>query len=226
MGLCRQAASARWWVSLGTWMLLTAPLAAAEHSATAEVAVQSDRSAASPVESQGQPTVPANAAPAASPAASHTAEDDIRAQLTGTRWALQLTPLSGEGGKPQKDTVIFDGKQVSSERLTKAGFPLSNYTLTVGEDGVAIWETMQTKEGEGVAFWRGELRGSTMRGVLSKHPTEGQPEDFSFTAEELGKKSIGGSAESRAVSSGTTTAQAAAPPVETSKKKKHKKSNR
>lgn len=113
-------------------------------------------------------------------------QDEVRALLDGTSWALDLMPLSGgEKAKPQKDTVSFAKTKVVSEELSKAGYPESNYSLTIGDDGVAVWETMQTKEGEGVAFWRGELHGATMRGMLSRHPTEGPAKDFSF----VGKKS-------------------------------------
>lgn len=169
-------------------------------------------------ESQPQPTVPApsivpSSAPATAAAKPKTSEVEVRAQLDGTRWSLQVTPLSGgEKVKSQKDTVTFDTKQISSERLSKAGFPTSNYTLTVGDDGVAVWETMQTKEGEGVAFWRGELHGSTMRGVLSKHPAEGNPEDFSFTGQETSGKTIAmsGTSQSTTEVSGTSSTPASA----------------
>ena len=145
------------------------------------------------------------------------AEETVRAQLDGTRWMLQLTPLAGgEKAKSQKDTVTFDAKQISSERLTKAGFPASNYTLTIGDDGVAVWETMQTKEGEGVAFWRGELHGATMRGVLSKHPADGTPEDFSFTGQESG----GMSSSPTSPTSAQGTSAATETPTKKSKKKR------
>ena len=136
----------------------------------------------------------AEAAPAAPPAAEVkplSPEDQVRAQLDGTTWSVQLMPSSGaKAAKPQKDTITFTKRQVSSEFLTKAGYPNSNYSLTLGDDGRAVWETMQTKEGEGVAFWRGEVDGATMRGVLSKHPLEGEPEDYSISGQSTGEKKI------------------------------------
>ena len=145
-----------------------------------------------------EPVMTSPATTPESPAAKPKApEEAVRAQLDGTRWMLELTPLSGaEKVKAQKDTVTFDAKQVSSERLSKTGYPPSNYTLTIGDDGVPVWETMQTKEGEGVAFWRGEFHGTTMRGVLSKHPVKGVAEDFSFTGQEVGGKAVRSSNES------------------------------
>lgn len=135
-------------------------------------------------------------APAVHPAAEPSTkplspEDQLRAQLDGTQWSLQLNPSSGaKDVKPQKDTISFTKRQVSSAFLTKAGYPTSNYSLTLGNDGRAVWETMQTKEGEGVTFWRGEIEGAVMHGVLSKHPLEGNPEDYSIVGQIVGDKKI------------------------------------
>ena len=148
----------------------------AQDTATGGAAVPESQPAAAPAPAAVKPKPP---------------EDAVRIQLNGTRWLLDLTPISASGKvKPQKDTVTFNGQQISSERMTKAGYPTSNYTLTIGDDGVAVWETMQTKESEGVAFWRGEFHGSAMRGVLSRHPTNNAPEDFSFSGREASDRSI------------------------------------
>lgn len=118
-------------------------------------------------------------------------EEQIRAQLDGSQWTVQLTPSSGSKGlEAQKDTISFTQRQVTSEFLSKAGYPATNYSLSIGGDGRAVWETMQTKENEGVAFWRGELEGLVMQGVLSKHPTEGTPEDYSISGQAVGEKKI------------------------------------
>ena len=150
---------------------------------------------AAPIGFAAEQQAPAAAAPAASqptaPEKPLNPEDQVRAQLDGTSWSVQLTPSSGAAGlKPQKDTITFTKRQVTSEFLTKAGYPNSNYSLTLGDDGKAVWETMQTKEGEGVAFWRGEVSGTSMRGVLSKHPLKGDPEDYGIAGQVAGAKSI------------------------------------
>jgi len=167
------------------------------------------------VDQQG-PSEPATApaAPLAEePVKVRSPEDDVRAQLEGTQWLLDLTALSATGkAKPQKDTVNFESQKVSSERLLKAGYPQSNYTLTIGGDGIPVWETMQTKEGEGVVFWRGELHGSIMRGVLSKHPVEGAAEDFSFVGREAGGKAIGSNGQQSLDAILATTGAEASPP--------------
>lgn len=135
----------------------------------------------------------AQAAPApAEPAAAKplSPEDQIRAQLDGSEWAVQLSPSAGAKAAVQKDTISFTKKQVKSSFMEKAGYAASNYSLSLGDDGRAVWETMQTKEGVGVAFWRGEVEGQTMRGVLSKHPTEGASEDYSLSGQIAGGKKI------------------------------------
>lgn len=131
------------------------------------------------------PTAPSAPATAPSP------EEAVRAVLDGTRWTIELSPLGGgEKAKPRKDTVTFGASTTASEWLSTQGYPRSNYTVTIGDDGVVVWETMQTHEGEGVAFWRGEVHGATMRGVLSRHPVEGTPQDFSWSGREADGKTI------------------------------------
>ncbi len=113
-------------------------------------------------------------------------KEEALSKLDGTQWAVEVHPLSGEKPKrPTKDTLRFEGRKIASEAMMKEGYPATNYTLTVGDDGSIVWETMQTKEGAGVAFWRGELQAETMRGILSKHPAEGNPLDFSFNGKKI-----------------------------------------
>lgn len=130
------------------------------------------------------------AAPAVAPAAPQPAtvqkspkeqkQEEVRAQLNGTSWLLHLR--SEVSGKQRDDALTFAGRTVTSDWLSKAGYNTSNYSLRIEDNGLIVWETMQSKEGEGVAFWRGELQGNVMSGVLSKQPSKGSPESFSFTA--------------------------------------------
>ncbi len=162
---------------------------------------------------------------APAPVRPHGPEDDVRAELNGTQWAIELRSLSTpENAKTQKDTIRFEAdSKISSDRFAKGGYPQSNYTLTIGDDGVPVWETMQTKEGEGVMFWRGECHGSIMRGVVSKHPLEGATEDLSFVGREASGKTISGSGPQPTEASGVAAAERAttsAHPAEPPKKKK------
>ena len=147
-----------------------------------------------PAWAEGDPAkAPPDAEPpaaAAAPAPSQTAdpqkETDAAAQLNGTAWEIQLVPMPGEPSKrPLKDVLKFQGGTVTAERLASDGHPASNYTLTVGDDGIPVWETMQTVEGKGVVFWRGEVYGDRMSGILSKHPLEGAAQDFSFSGRSM-----------------------------------------
>ena len=129
---------------------------------------------------------PAAQAPVQAQAAGKSAEEKqreaVRTALDGTSWSVELR--SETSGKNRQDTVSFKGRTISSEWLTKSGYNSSNYSLRMDGD-LAIWETMQSKEGEGLAFWRGELQGDKMYGALNKQPSSGTPENFSFTAIKL-----------------------------------------
>ncbi len=108
---------------------------------------------------------------------------EVAARLSGAEWVIELTPMSGEGAKAtRQDTLLFADGTVTSKQLSAKSYNTTNYTLTIGDDGTPVWETMQTSEAEGVAFWRGELREDGMRGILSKHPLEGNAEDYSFVS--------------------------------------------
>jgi hypothetical protein len=110
-------------------------------------------------------------------------EGATRKTLTKSAWQLTLTPLSGtKAGSLKEDTVVFKDNKIFSTALQKWAYPPSNYTISVNNSGVGVWETMQTSETHGVAFWRGELRGEAMRGILSLNPKEGEALNYSFNA--------------------------------------------
>jgi hypothetical protein len=100
-----------------------------------------------------------------------------RERLEGSTWAVEMRPMAGDG-KPSKDTLTFKDRQLTSSQLSKEGYGSSNFSLRAEGEAV-IWETMQSKEGA-AAFWRGEVMGETVRGVLSKKVGEGPSADYSF----------------------------------------------
>jgi len=110
-------------------------------------------------------------------------------ELNNTEWQIELSSLSGKG-KKDNDIVQFKNKQVYIGNFSKRGFPATNFTLTVQQDGSIVWETMQTSDKSGIAFWRGEMDAAmqTMRGILSHQIDEKTKEDFSFIS--LNKRSI------------------------------------
>ena len=110
-------------------------------------------------------------------------------QLNNTEWQIEMTPLSGKG-KKESETVTFKNNQVMMAGYSKKGFPMTNITLTVQDDGTVIWETMQTSEKSGICFWRGEMDKTlmTMRGVMSHSIDEKNKIDYSLQS--IARKSI------------------------------------
>jgi hypothetical protein len=107
--------------------------------------------------------------------------DKKRNELNNTEWQIELTPLSTKT-KKEVDIITFQNNQISFANFTKKGFPTTNYTLTVQDDGVVVWETMQTSEKSGIAFWRGEMEKNmqSIKGVLSHQIDQKNKQDYSF----------------------------------------------
>ncbi|MFH0828172.1 MAG: hypothetical protein V1919_03305, partial [Candidatus Omnitrophota bacterium] len=104
-------------------------------------------------------------------------------ELNDTEWTIDLVSMVAKG-KKEVDIITFKNSQVAIASFTKKGFPTTNFTLTVQEDGTVIWETMQTSEKSGIAFWRGELDSKlqTMRGVVSHQLDNKSKQDYSFVS--------------------------------------------
>ena len=105
------------------------------------------------------------------------------AELNNTEWTIELKSMAGGKAKAEKDTLHFADGKVSSANLGKAGYGASNFTTRLLEDGALAWETMQSSEKDGVAFWRGDMGADgVMRGVLSKRDLKDNAKDFSFVS--------------------------------------------
>ncbi|MCX5701904.1 MAG: hypothetical protein NTW64_02845 [Candidatus Omnitrophica bacterium] len=96
-------------------------------------------------------------------------------------WTIYLITMTEKKMKTDTDLLTFAEGKITSKNLSPKGFPSSNYTVTVQEDETIIWETMQTADNGDIAFWRGELQGELMRGVLSMHPVKGEVKDYTFS---------------------------------------------
>lgn len=105
-----------------------------------------------------------------------------QSELNNTEWAINITALADKNRKAEPDALRFVDKKVYSLRFESQGYARSNYTLRVKPNGTAIWETMQTKTGEGVLFWRGDWRDDKMTGVLTRIPKRGKKEEFYFVS--------------------------------------------
>lgn len=112
---------------------------------------------------------------------------DARNSLENTMWKIELTEISTKTGKKMEgepDTLRFEANKISSEKMSSEGFSSTGYTVRLkGKDNeIVVWETMQTSEKEGIAFWRGQIVNEAMRGVLSWHIDEGKKRDYTFTS--------------------------------------------
>jgi hypothetical protein len=103
--------------------------------------------------------------------------------LNSKEWIIYLYPSGVSLGKKLpvvSDVLTFKGGKVSSKVFSAKGFAESNYTLTVYDVNLVVWETMQATEQEDLAFWRGELRGADLTGVMNMHTAKGVIEEYSF----------------------------------------------
>jgi hypothetical protein len=88
-------------------------------------------------------------------------------------------------GKEQliKDKIKFQEKTFESYYFANRGFNRSNYTVTINQNGIITWETIQRNEKGEIVSWRGDWQGNKMDGVLSYRDPEHKPQDFSFISQ-------------------------------------------
>lgn len=153
---------------------------------------------------------------------------ELRAKkaLNGTKWSIGLIPMEAESSASAvKDVLQFEKGKISSENLVAEGYSKSNFSVSLKGPAI-VWETMQTKPDKSVVFWRGELRGETMRGVLSKRPRgKGKAENFNFFGQRIPSpagetEAVAGSPSVEGTSGGAAAAVLSLPPEETQQKQK------
>lgn len=107
-----------------------------------------------------------------------------KAELNNTEWTIELKSMASARAKAVKDTINFADGKISSANLRKSGYGSTNFTSRMLEDNETLsWETMQTSEKDGVAFWRGDIgAGGIMRGVMSKRDKKDKTSDFNFVS--------------------------------------------
>ncbi|MCX5693112.1 MAG: hypothetical protein NTX47_05460 [Candidatus Omnitrophica bacterium] len=102
-------------------------------------------------------------------------------ELNNTKWQINLSQITQAEKKDKfTDALLFKDGKVEMESLKSQGFSASGFTITVKGDNIIVWETMQTSEKKGLAFWKGEIEEGRMRGVLSRHFDEKTVKDYSF----------------------------------------------
>jgi len=104
--------------------------------------------------------------------------------LISQEWLVYVMPAAGKRSRGmEEDTMIFKDGKISSKNLLAKGYPESNFTLKMQDEYTAVFETMQVNEKEGIAFIRGELNGSVLKGVISMQPKKGEKEAMNFSSE-------------------------------------------
>ena len=113
-------------------------------------------------------------------------EKQIKQQLQQLEeWVIYLIPTGANPPRVKiaKDILTFSDISVSSQYLSEKEFRNSNYSLSANDDGMGVWETMQRNDKGDIAFWKGQIKDLTMRGVLGLQPKKGQMQEFTFTTE-------------------------------------------
>ena len=104
-------------------------------------------------------------------------------KLDNAQWQIELIQITVANKKERiKDTLRFVDNKVKSEKLLSEGFPATSYTLSLKGANIVIWETMQTDAKGNLAFWKGEIEGERMRGVLSRQPKDKAAVDYTFVS--------------------------------------------
>ncbi|MBI5873389.1 MAG: hypothetical protein HZB36_04510 [Candidatus Omnitrophica bacterium] len=111
-----------------------------------------------------------------------------RLELENTSWDVEMKLASGE--KKMTDRLIFKDKQFSSEGFVLGGFKPTSYSLTMKDDGVIVFETMQPGENGGTVFWKGEFGPDniSVRGITSQVSPDQTSQDLYFSGLKVQEK--------------------------------------
>lgn len=151
------------------------------------------------------------------------AEKKANETLAQKEWQIETVETAAKKTKPEADVLTFSEGKVTSKNYSAKGYPATNITLTVQDNGIIVWETMQTNPEHGTVFWRGELGNGLMSGAASLQPKKGDNKDYYFTT--ASPKETAGPVEIEAQKTETKEAVAAEPKPQRAKKgsKKNKK---
>lgn len=133
-----------------------------------------------------KPATVVNTAPTASVAVGKTATmtpvpPATPIALNGTEWEVKMIPTDKKDIQGvEYDKIRFSDDQVVSKNMAAKGFQPTFYTLTSNEEGVIIWETMQTGPAGDIVAWRGEWANGQMRGVINQQMASGETRTFHF----------------------------------------------
>jgi hypothetical protein len=105
-------------------------------------------------------------------------------ELDGTTWAIKTIVSVGKNGEKvtEEDTLLFKDKKFLSANYETKGYTATNYSLTVSEDDVTSFGTMQIKDKE-TTFWKGEIADGKINGSIHVQYPSGKNETRYFTGE-------------------------------------------
>ncbi len=104
-------------------------------------------------------------------------------KLNNTQWVIRLIKIPAEIRRSfTEDVLRFAENKIESKLLAKEGFTPTSYSLSLKGENMVIWETMQTDAKGNLAFWKGEMEGERMRGVLSRQPKDKPATDYTFVS--------------------------------------------
>lgn len=133
--------------------------------------------------------------------------EEKKAEINGSSWDIQINSSNPKAGLTGPDQLTFQDGKFTSRTFSKKGYSATNYTLTVQEEtGATTWETMQTSEKDGIAFWRGEWKDDVMSGVINRQLEEGN-EEYYFSSSAM--KRIPPTSEKTEAESETSSGEAA-----------------
>jgi len=114
-------------------------------------------------------------------AANKKIEARVKESLASKDWMIYLAPVEGKNAVTDMDVLIFSEGRFTSKNLFNKGYPRSNFTIVVSDNGRVDWEVVQTAGNGDMAAWKGRLEADVMSGILSMHTVKGKIEDFYFT---------------------------------------------
>ncbi|MFH1640379.1 MAG: hypothetical protein ABIA66_00275 [Candidatus Omnitrophota bacterium] len=120
--------------------------------------------------------------PSLTPQQRQAIETSALEQFNAQTWTIYLTAQGVKKPRVETDVLTFTGSTVVSQNLSSQGYSGSNFTLSVQDDGNAVFETVQRTEGGDLALWRGTLAGNKIVGILNLRPQGKVPAIYSFTS--------------------------------------------
>jgi len=83
--------------------------------------------------------------------------------LEGTIWEVEIKVSNKE---TVNDKLIFNNKKFSSQKFNEKGFSPTNYSVRYKDNGIMVWETIQTDQKGETISWYGEFDGNVIKGIL------------------------------------------------------------